>query len=330
MPSTVPGPTGPQGPKGDTGTRGSIWIQGSSDNPVISGNIANDKYINTINGNIFNFNGTTWQIVGNIRGPQGIQGPQGNVGPQGAQGIQGPPGIQGPAGPAFVIASTVANEGQLPDPSTLADNIAYLVGSDNDYDLYVQLQDTQTWQNVGKVEGVQGPQGPQGQQGPQGPQGQRGPTGPQGPTGPAGTTTVLREARLTDWTSSMEWTPNTNWKRITASINTMSTPVMTSIRLAIGGKAITLTPNEQDNANRGFIVVDRVLRSSNTAIFLPAKVKIMAGADNASGIVPDVVGTEQLMHILSPSSGAISISVTLSGTTSPDVAIYVMEETANV
>ena len=121
-------------------------------------------------------------------GPQGIQGPQGIVGPQGPQGIQGPKGDTGPAGPAFVIAGIVANESQLPAPSTLADNIAYLVGNDtNGYDLYVQLQDTQTWKNVGKVEGVQGPQGPVGPQGPQGPQG---PRGIQGPAGKDATVTV--------------------------------------------------------------------------------------------------------------------------------------------
>ncbi len=170
QPSTIPGPTGPQGPKGDPGTRGSTWTNGTSNPTSTSGYIANDKYLNTSDGTVFNFNGTSWQEVGSIRGPQGIQGQQGNVGPQGPQGIQGPIGPQGPAGPAFVIAGTVANEGQLPAPSTLADNIAYLVGNDTSgYDLYVQLQDSQTWQNVGKVEGVQGPTGPQGPQGPTGP-----------------------------------------------------------------------------------------------------------------------------------------------------------------
>ena len=180
-PSTVPGPTGPQGPKGPQGTRGSTWTNGTSNPTNTSGYIANDKYLNTTDGTVFNFDGSTWQDVGSIRGPQGIQGPQGNVGPQGIQGIQGPKGDTGPAGPAFVIAGKVANEGQLPPPSALADNIAYLVGNDTDgYDLYVQLQDTNTWQNVGKAEGVEGPQGPIG------PQGVQGPVGPQGSTGPQG------------------------------------------------------------------------------------------------------------------------------------------------
>lgn len=187
QPSTVPGPTGPQGPKGDTGTRGSTWTNGTSNPISTSGYLTNDKYLNTTDGTVFNFDGSTWNNVGSIRGPQGIQGPQGVVGPQGAQGIQGPKGDTGSAGPAVVIAATVANEGQLPDPSTLADNIAYLVGNDTDgYNLYVQLQDTQTWKNVGKIEGVEGPQGEQGPQGPQGPQGIQGPQGPTGPTGPQG------------------------------------------------------------------------------------------------------------------------------------------------
>ena len=163
------GPTGPQGLTGPQGTRGNTWQNGTS-TPTTSDNLSGDKYLNTTNGDVYNYTGTTWQLVGNIRGPQGIQGQQGLTGPQGPQGIQGPTGPQGPAGPAFVIAGTVANEGQLPAPSTLADNIAYLVGNDTDgYDLYVQLQDTDTWQNVGKVEGVQGPTGPQGPQGPTGP-----------------------------------------------------------------------------------------------------------------------------------------------------------------
>lgn len=171
------GAQGPTGPAGPQGVRGSTWQNGTSAPTSTSGFLKNDKYLNTSNGDVYNYTGTAWQRVMNIRGPQGIQGPQGNVGPAGPQGIQGPKGDKGDPGPAFVIAGTLANEGQLPDPSTLADNIAYLVGSDNDYDLYVQLQDSDTWQNVGKVEGVQGPTGPTGPQGPQGPQGEGVPSG---------------------------------------------------------------------------------------------------------------------------------------------------------
>lgn len=186
FPLTGPtGPRGPQGPQGPTGTRGSTWQNGTSA-PTTSGNLSGDKYLNTTNGDVYNYTGVTWMLIGNIRGPQGIQGQQGATGPQGAQGIQGPQGPKGEQGQSFVIAGTVATEGQLPDPSTLPDNVAYLVGSNNDFDLYVQLHDTDTWQNVGKVEGVEGPTGPQGPQGPQGEQGIQGPVGPTGPMGPTG------------------------------------------------------------------------------------------------------------------------------------------------
>ena len=96
------GPAGPQGPKGDTGTRGNTWTTGTSNPTSTSGYIANDKYLNTTNGDVYNYTGTGWQNVGNIRGPQGIQGPKGekgNTGERGPQGVQGPKGDTGPAGP---------------------------------------------------------------------------------------------------------------------------------------------------------------------------------------------------------------------------------------
>ena len=115
--------------------------------------------ISSIAGSTYNFQ------IRSVMETTGAQGPQGNpgaAGSPGAQGPQGPIGPQGNPGQSFVIAGTVANEGQLPDPSTVADNIAYLVGTAAPYDLYVQLQDSSEWFNAGIVEGVQGPQGPQG------------------------------------------------------------------------------------------------------------------------------------------------------------------------
>lgn len=192
VPSTVPGPAGAVGPTGPTGMRGSTWTTGTF--PSMSGREENDMFLNTSTGDVLQLQksstggtvgGLSWITVTNIRGPQGIAGPQGEQGPQGAQGVQGPKGDTGEAGQAFVIVATVPNENQLPDPSTIPDNQAYLVGTDDTgYDLYVQLQGSSEWLNVGKVEGVVGPQGPQGIQGPQGPQGPAGAAGPAGPTGP--------------------------------------------------------------------------------------------------------------------------------------------------
>lgn len=184
----LPGPTGargPQGPQGPTGADGNVWRTGSGA-PTLTGMNNGDMYLNESNGDVYSYNNQRWTLEGNIRGPQGIQGIQGATGPQGAQGIQGPTGPQGEQGQSFVIAGKVATEGQLPDPSMVPDNVAYLVGSNNDYDLYVQLQDTGTWQNVGKVASVEGPTGPQGPQGPRGEQGIQGPIGPTGPMGPTG------------------------------------------------------------------------------------------------------------------------------------------------
>lgn len=115
--------------------------------------------ISSISGSLYNYQ---VRSVIETTGAQGPQGNQGLIGPVGPIGAQGPIGPQGNPGQSFVIAGTVANEGQLPDPSTVADNIAYLVGTQAPYDLYVQLQDSSEWFNTGIVEGVQGPQGPQG------------------------------------------------------------------------------------------------------------------------------------------------------------------------
>ena len=57
--------------------------------------------MNTFNGEVYNFNGTRWELIGTLKGPQGIQGPAGPTGPQGIQGptgSQGDPGERGPAG----------------------------------------------------------------------------------------------------------------------------------------------------------------------------------------------------------------------------------------
>lgn len=171
----IPGPTGPTGsvgPTGPQGNRGSSW-QSSDNNPAVStNNRQGDQALNTTDGSIFQYDGTKWNRTGSIIGPQGPQGIQGIQGPMGAQGPQGPQGVQGPAGKAFEIKGIVANTAQLPDPGTIEDNYAYLVGTAAPYDMYVQVNEE--WVDAGKVEGVVGPQGPQGAQGAQGPQGEAG------------------------------------------------------------------------------------------------------------------------------------------------------------
>jgi microcystin-dependent protein len=116
----VTGPVGPQGPqgiqgiqgvkgdKGDKGDTGATGPQGTSINFVGSvadvaslpstGNLINDAYVVESDGDLYVWDGSQWDNVGAITGPQGPQGIQGEVGPQGPQGIQGEVGPQGPQG----------------------------------------------------------------------------------------------------------------------------------------------------------------------------------------------------------------------------------------
>ena len=268
------GPTGPTGSTGATGTRGSTWTSGAAAPGSTSDRLSGDKYLNTTNGDIYNYTGATWQLIGNIEGPQGVQGLQGSTGPQGPQGIQGATGPQGDPGQSFIIAGTVATEGQLPDPKLVSDNVAYLVGSNNDFDLYVQLHDTDTWQNVGKVEGVVGPTGPMGEQGPQGPQGVQGETGatgpqgeigpqgevgPIGPTGPTGPTGATGPTGTPDY--SLVYTKaeanDTFLKLSGGTLNSPTNPVLTVMKNQ-SGSSINLIDNSSgdtlnfDTNNMGF------------------------------------------------------------------------------
>jgi hypothetical protein len=52
------GATGPQGPTGNTGAtgnRGSLWYQGSGSPGTVTGQAANDLYLDTITGNVWQF-----------------------------------------------------------------------------------------------------------------------------------------------------------------------------------------------------------------------------------------------------------------------------------
>ena len=164
------GAQGIQGPQGAQGVRGSKWTIVAQEPATTSGYNVGDSWLNTVNGNVYQFNGSSWVNQGSIKGTQGIQGVQGPQGPQGIQGPTGPQGPQGPAGQSFIIAGILSNTNQLPAPTEEMRNEAYLVGTqDTGYDMYVVTGTTTLlWFNAGKVEGVQGPQGPQGPQGIQG------------------------------------------------------------------------------------------------------------------------------------------------------------------
>src|SRR5690606_21402532 len=51
-----------------------------------------DVYVDTDSGDFYQNQNGTWNIIGNLKGPQGPQGPQGEQGPQGPAGADGADG----------------------------------------------------------------------------------------------------------------------------------------------------------------------------------------------------------------------------------------------
>ena len=108
---------GPQGAQGDVGPQGPQGIQGVQGADGVGLNILDsyddyetfiaahptgnpgDAYL--VDGDLYVWDSSTssWDNVGNIRGPEGPQGIQGIAGPQGEEGVQGIQGAQGPTGP---------------------------------------------------------------------------------------------------------------------------------------------------------------------------------------------------------------------------------------
>ena len=167
----VVGPTGPTGPVGPTGPQGvNITLIGSvfavEDLPS-TGNSVNDSYIIADEGNLYVWDGTSWNDVGQIVGPQGEVGP---IGPQGSQGDPGSNGNDGNTGPTGPTGPTGATGPQ-------GESGLSITGP------------TGATGATGPI-GLTGPTGSMGDTGPTGPQGdvgEVGPTGPTGATGPQGT-----------------------------------------------------------------------------------------------------------------------------------------------
>lgn len=151
----VPGPAGAAGPMG------AVFTPTVSSSGIISW---------TNNGGLTNPDSV------NIRGPKGEKGdsiigpigPQGERGPAGESivGPVGPRGERGPAGESFKVAAIIANTSLLPTPTEETRNLAYLVGAEAPYDLYVITGTTNLyWSNAGQISAVPGEPGPQGIQG---------------------------------------------------------------------------------------------------------------------------------------------------------------------
>ncbi len=155
----IVGPQGPQGepgPQGPQGVRGSQWFSGSGQPTSTSGYNVGDYYINIETGNIWHLhaqdNSTTWLLEGNIKGPSGPKGDRGPAGPAGPKGEKGATGPAGPAGAYIEILGTINDVDQLPDPTTVPRNAAYLNTDDIPYHVWIIVGTTpQTlqWMDAG-------------------------------------------------------------------------------------------------------------------------------------------------------------------------------------
>lgn len=133
-----PGPTGATGATGPQGAQGikGIGVQSGSADPTAAAP-ATTTYINATTGDVFVYSGQTWDKIGNIKGATGATGP---AGPQGATGPIGPTGAQGPQGPRGIgvnILGTLTSTSQLPDPTTVAKDSAYIIPADGVNHLWV-------------------------------------------------------------------------------------------------------------------------------------------------------------------------------------------------
>lgn len=120
------------------------------------------------------------------QGPAGPQGPQGEPGPKGDPGPEGPQGEPGKDGTSFQVLGRYDTLGNLTSAHpTGAAGDAYAVGEETT-EIYIWDVDSNTWENIGPLEGPAGPQGEQGPKGEPGDPGPQGPAGEDGQPGPAG------------------------------------------------------------------------------------------------------------------------------------------------
>ena len=190
------GDPGPQGPAGATGPQGpaGTGINMLGQVPTVgdlppTGNADGDAYTVEADGDLYVWDGDSWNNVGPMQGPQGVPGPQGVQGPTGPAGAQGPQGVQGAAGPTGATGATGSQgpQGLKGDPG--AAGPAGATGSQGPQGLKGDPGATGATGATGAQgePGTPGATGATGAQGPQGLKGDTGATGAQGAQGPAGT-----------------------------------------------------------------------------------------------------------------------------------------------
>lgn len=146
-----PGPTGATGPTGPAGPTPRITNY-TSTNTLEPGQNAS---VSIIKGGTDAQPSFSWTF--NIpRGAQGVQGEQGPTGPQGPTGATGPQGQDGQPGTLYTIYDQIADVTRLPNPNTMPRSAAYLVGTQEPFDVYVIIgpAGNAQWFNLGPVSTV--------------------------------------------------------------------------------------------------------------------------------------------------------------------------------
>ena len=146
-----PGPVGPQGPKGEQGIQGEHGLDVTSGAGLPTTQPPQGTtYINATTGDVYRRNNNIWQLIGNIKGATGSigpAGPQGKTGPIGQTGATGP---QGPRGIGVNILGTLTSTSQLPDPTTVGKDSAYIIPADGVNHLWViEGTDNLVWTDFG-------------------------------------------------------------------------------------------------------------------------------------------------------------------------------------
>lgn len=153
----IVGPQGPRGPQGERGADGesSMWYYGTTPSNPREGDMLLQS-----SGNVLRYQKVgplqySWVQVVNIKGANGLNGLQGPQGATGPQGPQGPKGDTGDVGGFINIYGILTNVNQLPNPDILNNRtIAYLLGTEFPYDLYIQVGDADgpvIWVNSGPL-----------------------------------------------------------------------------------------------------------------------------------------------------------------------------------
>lgn len=146
-----PGPVGPKGEQGEQGIQGEhgLNVESGIGLPSIQAP-QGTTYINATTGDVYRRYNNIWQLIGNIKGATGSVGPAGPQGKTGPIGQTGATGAQGPRGIGVNILGTLTSTSQLPDPTTVGKDSAYIIPADGVNHLWViEGTDNLVWTDFG-------------------------------------------------------------------------------------------------------------------------------------------------------------------------------------